>query len=178
MQRALEEVGAGGVLGAGDVGDALTGGGIVDPYTLSPPLVSSFLRQKWPKPAHSIVRPSNQRPSPLDCPDRSLARMQRHLLVPEPALLMEDERARHSSRNELAHAALAKVGLERDAAHRSSQVEDVGFGSRQGLDGDFACKLNVSWTPIDFNDADVPSMEALATNSLPRSMLRSLIMAE
>lgn len=82
----------------------------------------------------SVVRPGDECSSPLDRPDWALARVQRHLLVPEPSLLVQYERSGHTARDELARAPLAKVGLERDTPHRAAQVEDVVLRAVKGLD--------------------------------------------
>jgi len=81
--------------------------------------------------------------------------MQRDLLVPQPSLLMEDEAASHSARDELPCGALAKVGLEGDTAHRSPKVEDVGLGGvGERLNGHLACGWGIEKSQRDCLDEE------------------------
>lgn len=64
--------------------------------------------------------------------------MQHGLLIPEPALFVQDEVAGHAARDEGACAALREVGLERNRAYWPLQVEDMGFGICDGKHGDLS----------------------------------------
>lgn len=88
---------------------------------------------------HGIVGPCYESPPPLGCPDRPFPGMQNHFLVTKPALLVQYETSSHTARNELPCAALAEIRLQRDATHRTFQVEDVVLGGGQRLYSDLAC---------------------------------------